>query len=360
MTSVVPVASVRRKPSREDIKQLEKFKKSGYRIIGRHSAVKVCHWTKSALRGGKMCYKHWYGIDSHRCIQMTTSVQYCNLMCVFCWRFHTPNRVEPYEGEWDDPAEILDKAIQVQRQLLSGFKGNPIVERRKFEEAMYPRHIAISLDGEPTLYPRLVDFILEARKRGMTTFLVTNGTLPERLEELRDRDAEPTSLYISLYGPDKASHIRTNKPLIPDSWERILRSLEIMRTMKCRKVIRLTLVKGYNMHSPDKYAELIKIANPDFVECKGYMHVGESQKRLPKEAMPSMGEIREFAKELSNLLNFLYIAEDEASRVSLLANPISHYYREQLEKMRKEGLVKDSQDMDIHELDGVEGCTAGA
>ena len=139
--------------SRLEIKEMERLRKAGYRSVGRHSAVKICHWTKSVLRGGKNCYKGWYGIRSHRCLQMTPSLQYCNLMCVFCWRHHTINRLEAYAGDWDRPEKVLEGLIREQRQLLSGFKGNPKVDRRLFEEAMEPKHMAISLDGEPTLYP---------------------------------------------------------------------------------------------------------------------------------------------------------------------------------------------------------------
>ena len=43
--------------------------KQGYKIIGTHSGVKLCRWTKSMLRGRGGCYKHtFYGIDSHRWI----------------------------------------------------------------------------------------------------------------------------------------------------------------------------------------------------------------------------------------------------------------------------------------------------
>lgn len=39
----------------------------GYKIIGSHSGVKICRWTKSQLRGRGGCYKHsFYGIESHR------------------------------------------------------------------------------------------------------------------------------------------------------------------------------------------------------------------------------------------------------------------------------------------------------
>ncbi|MCS7145953.1 MAG: 4-demethylwyosine synthase TYW1 [Nitrososphaerota archaeon] len=321
------VAEPRRK-FRLEVRGAEKFIRSGYRLVGKHSAVKICHWTKSALRGGKHCYKSWYGVESHRCLQMTPSLQYCNMACVFCWRFHTINRGQPFGGDWERPETLLEALIEEQRRLLSGFKGNSRVERRKFFEAMLPTNIAISLDGEPTLYPYLPELIRLARSRGMTTFLVTNGTMPERLEELLERDAEPTNLYISFYGPDKETHLRVNKPLIPDSWERVWRSLSIMPKFKCRKVIRLTLVKYLNLKAPEKYAEAIRLATPDFVECKGYVHVGESQKRLTRDHMPTLEDIKSFASELKHFTGYVYAAEDEASKVVLLANPASPYYRE--------------------------------
>ncbi|KAH3662138.1 hypothetical protein OGATHE_004894, partial [Ogataea polymorpha] len=37
--------------------------KQGYSVIGSHSGVKICRWTKSALRGRGSCYKFaFYGI----------------------------------------------------------------------------------------------------------------------------------------------------------------------------------------------------------------------------------------------------------------------------------------------------------
>ena len=332
----MPAGALADRASRLEVREIERLRRAGYRIVGRHSAVKICHWTKSVLRGGKNCYKGWYGIRSHRCLQMTPSLQYCNLMCIFCWRHHTINRLEAYAGDWDRPEEVLDGLIEEQRQLLSGFKGNPKVDRRLFEEAMEPKHMAISLDGEPTLYPYLGDLIKLARSRGMTTFLVTNGTNPGALRKLIEEDAEPTSLYISFYGPDEETHRRICRPLIPDSWSRLMESMRVMREFeKSRRVIRLIMIKGYTMHDPEKYAEMIKVAEPDFVECKGYMHVGESQKRLRKENMPSLDEIRVFAEKLSKALGYEYLAEDYPSRVALLANPDSKHYDEVREGVAK-------------------------
>ena len=53
-----------------------KFTNAGYRVVGTHSAVSVCHWTKESLRRGRVCYKErWYKIESHRCLELTPSVR---------------------------------------------------------------------------------------------------------------------------------------------------------------------------------------------------------------------------------------------------------------------------------------------
>lgn len=63
--------------------------KQGYKIVGTHSGVKICRWTKAALRGRGFCYKHsFYGIQSHLCMETTPSLA-CANKCVFCWRHHT-------------------------------------------------------------------------------------------------------------------------------------------------------------------------------------------------------------------------------------------------------------------------------
>ena len=51
------------------------LEKQGYKLLGTHSGVKMCRWTKSMLRGRGGCYKHtFYGIESHRCMETTPSL----------------------------------------------------------------------------------------------------------------------------------------------------------------------------------------------------------------------------------------------------------------------------------------------
>lgn len=60
-------------------KQAIALKKEGYKIIGTHSAVKLCRWTKHQLRGRGGCYKHtFYGITSYQCMEATPSLACAN------------------------------------------------------------------------------------------------------------------------------------------------------------------------------------------------------------------------------------------------------------------------------------------
>jgi len=292
----------------------EKLVNAGYRLAGSHSAVSVCHWTKESLRRGRVCYKEkWYGIESHRCLEMTPSLVWCTHQCQFCWRSLKFTR--PGEPEPDDPSKIVDDCIEERKSLLMGFKGNDKVSRDKWKEAVEPTSAAISLAGEPTMYPRISDLIGEFSRRKMATFLVTNGTRPDRLEGLEN---EPTNLYITVAAPNETFYKKVNRPLINDGWERLNRSLELMHNFGSRKILRLTLVKGLNMEYPEDYAKLVLKANPDFVEPKGYSWVGESRERLAEGNVPSLDDIKRFADILSEETGYSIDKEDADSRVLLM------------------------------------------
>jgi len=216
----------------------------------------------------------------------------------------------------DEPSEIIDELIKAQRLLLTGFKGNKKADKKKWEEAQNPTNAALSLIGDSILYPRFSELLEEFHKRKFSTFLVTKGTSPEKLKEL---EVEPTNLYISLCAPDEKTYMKVDNPIVKDGWKRMNESLELMKSFGCRKIIRLTLVKGVNMKNPEKYAKLILKAEPDFIEPKGYMWVGESQNRLPKESMPFHEGIVEFAKKLSEFTGYEIKDEFKPSRVVLLA-----------------------------------------
>ncbi len=299
-----------------DVKLL--LKNQGYEIVGNHTRVKTCHWTKSDLRGNGGCYKNkFYGINSHQCIQMTPTFT-CNNACVFCWRdlrYHT----EPaMQNGIDEPTDIVEGTIEAQRKLLSGFGGNEKTGKEKFEMAMQPQHVAISLDGEPTLYPRLTELIREYKKRNFSTFVVSNGLLPDRIEKLLEEP--PTQLYISVDAPNEELFNIIDRPIIKDAWQGLIKTLSLMPELrkKMRTVLRFTLIKGLNMVHAEQWAEIIKLSTPMFVEVKAYMWVGMSRERLEQNNMPSHEDIKEFALEIAKYADYKLIDEHEPSRVVLL------------------------------------------
>jgi tRNA wybutosine-synthesizing protein 1 len=292
------------------------LKKQHYAVVGQHSAVKLCHWMKQSLLFKRECYKQtFYGIESHRCLQMSPAINQCTQMCLFCWRHQ--GFVEKELKDVDDPKYILDKSIEAQRKLITGFKGDDRCDQRKWKEANDPNMIACSLSGEPTLYPKLGEFFEECHKKDMTTFLVTNGTNPKALENL---DPLPKQLYVSAVAPNKEVYKKLCSPLISDGWENLIETLKLLPSLDTRTVIRHTLVDGWNMDERyiDEYAKLDEMASPLFIEPKGYVFVGYSRKRMNRSNMPYHNNVHDFGIKLADRLGYELAMERSDSMAILL------------------------------------------
>ncbi|MFZ3059903.1 MAG: 4-demethylwyosine synthase TYW1 [Candidatus Methanoperedens sp.] len=287
------------------------LKKHGYHLAGSHGAVKTCLWLNKSMRNEGGCYKSkFYGITSHRCIQMTPTL-ICNHRCLHCWRaIESP--VETPEM-WDSPEDIVESCLAGQRRLVSGYGGSEFMDKAKWKEAFEPKHAAISLSGEPTLYPYLPELIDEFHKKNLTTFVVSNGTNPEMIGKIK-----PTQLYISLNAPDRETYEKVCAPL-GDTWENIKQSLEFMKYSRTRTAIRITLTNGVNMTNPEGFASLIGLAEPEYVELKAYMHLGFSRKRLTLDNMPSHEEVHDFSNRVAAALGYCIADESVNSRVVLLS-----------------------------------------
>lgn len=245
---------------REMVTQLQRkaLTKEGYKIIGTHSAVKLCRWTKNQLRGRGGCYKHsFYGITSYQCMEATPSLA-CANKCVFCWRHHK----NPVGTEWrwkeDDPSMIVEEAVRLHVNMVHQLKGVPGAQPKRLEEAHTVKHCALSLVGEPIMYPRINEMIRELHKRQISSFLVTNAQFPDRIEQL-----EPvTQLYVSVDASTKDSLKAIDRPLFKDYWERFIGSLQALKSKPIRTVYRMTLVKSWNMNEVESYVQLIETGTP--------------------------------------------------------------------------------------------------
>uniref|UniRef100_A0A3P9MK29 S-adenosyl-L-methionine-dependent tRNA 4-demethylwyosine synthase TYW1 n=1 Tax=Oryzias latipes TaxID=8090 RepID=A0A3P9MK29_ORYLA len=296
----------------------EALTKQGYKLIGSHSGVKLCRWTKSMLRGRGGCYKHtFYGIESHRCMETTPSLA-CANKCVFCWRHHT----NPVGTEWRwkmDPAEkILQDALDKHQDMIRQFRGVPGVKPERYEEGLAVKHCALSLVGEPIMYPEINAFIRLLHSRRISSFLVTNAQFPEEIRSL-----EPvTQLYVSVDASTKDSLKKIDRPLFKDFWPRFLDSLKALGEKRQRTVYRLTLVKAWNVEEMQAYAELIALGQPDFIEVKGVTYCGESSaSTLTMANVPWHQEVVAFVQQLSAMLPEYEVAcEHEHSNCLLIAH----------------------------------------
>jgi len=314
---------------------LATLKKAHYGVYG-HATVELCHWTKSALTGGPSCYKvKFYGAPvggSHRCVEMGPVGMMCSNKCVYCWR--PSESFDPYEpgyGEVMSPEEIINGVLKERRRLLSGYFGHSRSSRGKVLEALQPTHWAISLSGEPTMYPRLPELIkaIKALPNTKSVFLVTNGLYPEMIERLWREDALPTQLYLSLNAPNRELFYRIANPVMhrDDAWERVLRSLELLSKIPTRTVVRITLIRGWNTMEDliPQFAEVLGIGNPHFIEPKSYMNLGHSVYKLTKDNMLRHSEVREWSMMLLKALrdkgmDYVFMDEDPNSRITVLQN----------------------------------------
>lgn len=307
-----------------DFNLLQVLKRQKYQIIGNHSAVKKCRWLHMSLVEGRSCYKSkFYGIKSHRCIQFTPSAIWCTQSCLHCWRIQTGESNLSWDEStskiWDNPSKIVNLLIAGQKKILNGYKSQVIsgkINTKKYQEALKPKHVAISLAGEPTLYPELGELLTKFHSLGMTTFLVTNGTRPDALKSLSD---EPTQLYISLSASTLDKYQEICKPRSKKYWRKLLETLDLLKSYDCPTAIRLTLVKGLNLEDPKGYSKLISKADPTYIESKAYMYVGYSRKRLEFENMSTYKQVQEFSLKLAESIGYKLVDNSVESRVVLLS-----------------------------------------
>jgi len=245
---------------------------------------------------------------------MSPSISYCHHKCLFCWRDISITDTE-WNEDYDEPSEIIEGCIDAQRNLLCGFFGNSQSDLKKLKESKDPNNAAISLAGEPMLYPLIDDMLAEFKRRNFTTFLVSNGLSPSKLEDL---EVEPTQFYLSLDAPTQEIYKDLCNPQIENGWEKLNESLDLLSSFNSRTVIRMTCVKNYNMTLSEEYAKIIERSNPDFIEIKAYMYVGNSRKRLEFSNMPRNQDIRDFASSIAELCNREVVNESQESRVILL------------------------------------------
>jgi tRNA wybutosine-synthesizing protein 1 len=272
-----------------------------YELVGTHSAVKLCRWTKSMLRGRGGCYKSsCYNIASHRCMEATPSLG-CANKCTFCWRGTAHPTIKTWNFETDEPKALVAAMLDAHRGLIHSQGGLPGATPERLAEAKAPRHCALSLVGEPIAYPRISEFVDELHARGISSFLVMNGQFVEQLRRCRP----VTQLYLSVDAFDKKTMRELDRPAFPDFWERHQASVAALAARRERTVFRLTLIEGINMSDDDigKLVAMVRVGRPGLLELKQLTPAFQGRTTpLRMSNVPSLARIFDFANKLVDAL----------------------------------------------------------
>jgi tRNA wybutosine-synthesizing protein 1 len=176
--------------------------------------------------------------------------------------------------------------------MIKTLRGVPGVQPDRFSDALTVRHCALSLVGEPIMYPRINELLGLLHERRISTFLVTNAQFPKEIENL----TPVTQLYVSIDAASKEELKAIDRPLFTDYWERFQACLDALRTRQQRTVYRLTLVKAHNMTEAKEYADLVLRGMPDLIEIKAVTFCGTSKaSNISMQNIPWHDEVRAYA-----------------------------------------------------------------
>lgn len=200
---------------------------------------------------------------------------------------------------------IVDGALKAHYAMIRQFRSVPGVLDDRYDEALAARHCALSLVGEPIMYPEINRFIRLLHSKGISTFLVTNAQFPDAIETL-----DPvTQLYVSVDASSRDALKKIDRPLFRDFWERFLGSLKALSSKGQRTVYRLTLVKSWNSEDVEGYARLVVMGTPDLIEIKGVTYCGTdtmSAASLTMANVPWHEEVVAFGKALVDKVNQMH------------------------------------------------------
>ncbi len=163
------------------------------------------------------------------CIVFTAG---CNFRCGFC---HNPELVDPKIIRENAPSFIHPDTffsfLEKRQGLLDG--------------------VVVS-GGEPTLQPRLEQFVSEIKTRGFLVKLDTNGSRPEIVRTLFDKELID---YIAMdFKTDEMGY--TDLMGLTVRYEKVAESVELIKQSSIPSEFRVTLVR--ELHSPETLARMAK------------------------------------------------------------------------------------------------------
>ena len=169
----------------------------------------------------------------------------CNLRCVGC-RYHSPLLNIPAPGD----QTILDISFDLIKKLFDEFA------------TMGTHSITLMGEGEPMLYPHLVDSISIAKSLGFHVTLITNGTLLDEASIHSLIDSQLDLLKVSLWATSIEEYEQNYPGTNPDYFRRTVNGLKLLSLLKTEKksefpsVILHQPIHKHNFKKTDAMADL--------------------------------------------------------------------------------------------------------
>ncbi len=218
-------------------------------------------------------------IDYPGKIACTIFTHGCNFRCPFC---HNPELVTK---------RLLKKNILFEKDFFAFLE-----KRKKMLDAV------VITGGEPCLQEDLVSFCKKIKKEKFLVKVDTNGSVPEALEALLKEKAVD---YIAM---DIKSSLDRYKDLSGgfDSFKKILRSTEILKSSKIDYEFRTTVVKGLHTKKDiEKIGRMLEGAKS--FSLQNFKSGKTISKSLKKTNEFSRGELENFEKILKKYIENIEI-----------------------------------------------------
>ncbi|MHA1467243.1 MAG: hypothetical protein ACTSP6_04090, partial [Promethearchaeota archaeon] len=144
-------------------------------------------------------------------------------------------------------------------------------------------------------------------------------------------DSLPSQMYFTLPASNEKTYKKVCRPMIKNGWIKINESLDLIESLNCRTLIRLTAVKDLNISFDvlliKDYINIIKKANPNFFEIKGFTLQAKAlliNERLKSEKplqdyFPEYEYLERIALKIEEKGNFPLIYKNKVSRDFLFA-----------------------------------------
>ena len=171
----------------------------------------------------------------------------CNLTCLGC-RYHSSLVNIPAPGD----QAVLDIPFNLVGKLCQDLA------------ALGTHNITLMGEGEPMLYPRLIDLISMAKALGIHVTLITNGTLLDEASVHPLIDSQLDLLRVSLWASSIEEYEQNYPGTNPDYFKRVLNGLKLFSIFKVEKKSKFPSVilhQPINRHNFKKVDVMVDLAN---------------------------------------------------------------------------------------------------